>query len=519
MEFPRASGILLHPTSLPGRYGIGDLGEAAYRFVDYLVAAGQRYWQILPLGPTSYGDSPYQTLSALAGNPLLISLDRLVADGWLAADDLADVPAFPEYNVDYGWVIPYHDRKLTLAHQRFTATAQAAIRERFAAWCAANAAWLDDFALFMALKDSQGGKPWVEWPRSVALREKATIDAARKQFTPSIDGHRFRQWVFHEQWAALKAYANAHEIYLIGDIPIFVAHDSSDVWANPDLFFLDENGNPTVVAGVPPDYFAEFGQRWGNPLYRWDVMARDGYRWWIERFRAALSTVDIARIDHFRGFDAYWEIPASEKTAVIGEWVPGPGAAFFETIQAALGDLPIIAEDLGVITPEVEALRDAFGLPGMKVLQFAFGWDPYGENAFLPHNYVHNSVVYSGTHDNNTTLGWWHTGEAGEDARRLLEAYIGHTVSAPHQDLMRLGMTSVAHTFIAPLQDVLGFGADTRMNTPGRPDGNWTWRFTAEWLNHGSREWLAAMTKLTGRWPESRREKPAAVEAPVNGLE
>ncbi|MCC7208449.1 MAG: 4-alpha-glucanotransferase [Anaerolineae bacterium] len=508
MHYPRASGILLHPTSLPGPYGVGDLGDMAYRFVDYLDATGQTYWQILPLGPTSYGDSPYQTLSALAGNPLLISLARLAAKGWLTAADLSRVPNFPIFNVDYGPVIQYHDAMLNQAYARFKAAAPAQDEAAFEGWCAKNADWLEDFALFTAIKDSQNLRPWVEWPGPLALRDEAALATVRKELADKIDGQRFRQWLFAVQWGELREYAHQKGIRFIGDIPIFVAHDSSDVWANPHLFHLANDGRPTVIAGVPPDYFSETGQRWGNPLYRWEVMARDNYAWWAARFRATFNLVDVARIDHFRGFEAYWEIPASEETAINGQWIPGPGAPFFRAMQAQLGDLPIIAEDLGVITPAVVALRKEFGFPGMRVLQFAFGWDPYGDNVFLPHNYDRDSVVYAGTHDNNTTLGWWQSGEATHDARRLLETYIGHTVHEAHRDLMRLGMTSVGHTFVATLQDVFGFGADTRMNTPGVPSGNWRWRFEARWLDHhDSREWLATMTRISGRWPEAKQPK------------
>ncbi|CAG0999578.1 MAG: 4-alpha-glucanotransferase [Anaerolinea sp.] len=500
MEFHRASGILLHPTSLPGRYGIGDLGRNAYRFVDYLVGLGQTYWQILPLGPTSFGDSPYQTLSAMAGNPNLVSLDMLVEAGWLTPQDVMSVPNFPRYQVDYGNVIIYHDKMLNTAYQRFAQNKESAARTRFEAWCKANTDWLDDFALFVALKDSYEGRPWTMWDKKEALRDPAALAAARTKHATAIESHKFRQWLFFEQWAQLKAYATSKGIRFIGDIPIFVAHDSSDVWANPHLFYLDRDGNPTVVAGVPPDYFSATGQRWGNPLYRWDVMDKDNYAWWVKRFQMTYQVVDIARIDHFRGFEAYWEIPATEPTAVVGKWVPGPNKAFFEAMKKALKDLPIIAEDLGVITPGVEALRDGFHLPGMKVLQFAFGYDPHGENAFLPHNYVYNCVVYSGTHDNNTSLGWWQSDEASGDARRHLEAYLGHPVKEANVDLMRLGMSSVAHTFIAPLQDVLGFGADTRMNTPGKLGGNWTWRFGEEWFDHPVRERYATLTRQFGRW-------------------
>ncbi len=496
-SFPRAAGVLLHPTSLPGRYGIGDLGEWAYRFVDWLEATGQSVWQILPLGPTSYGDSPYQTLSAFAGNPLLISLDKLVSSGWLTAADTASIPDFPVGQVDYGWVIPYYNTMLSRAFERFDADGDAAVKGDFEAWCAENDRWLGDYALFAALKDLYTGQPWVEWPEAEALRDPAALDAARRTHARRIEEHRFRQWVFHTQWFELKAYAAGKGIRFIGDIPIFVAHDSSDVWANPSKFYLDEKGHPTVVAGVPPDYFSPTGQRWGNPLYRWDRMKASGYAWWLDRIRACLNVVDIVRVDHFRGFAAYWEIPASEETAVKGEWVPGPGADFLQAVRDALGVLPIIAEDLGVITPDVEALRDGFDLPGMKVLQFAWS-DP--KNPFLPHNHSPNSVVYSGTHDNNTSLGWWQQ-ETNDHSRALLSQYAGGEVTEPNWTLIRLGMMSVGHTFVAPMQDVLGVGPEGRMNTPGRPSGNWTWRFVPKDLDNPARDRLAQFTWLYQRQP------------------
>jgi 4-alpha-glucanotransferase len=500
MAFPRSSGIILHPTSLPGRYGIGDLGEWAYRFVDYLESAGQSIWQVLPLGPTSYGDSPYQCLSAFAGNPNLISFDKLVEWGWLTPADVADVPAFPAENIDFGWVIDYHNKLLTLAYQNCKALGNSTQRDQFAHWWSQNAYWLDDFALFAALKNSHDGRPWVEWPEGEALRDAAALAAAKTALSQQIEEQAWRQWVFFSQWYDLKRYANSKGIRLVGDIPIFVAHDSSDVWGNRHLFYLDERGNPTVVAGVPPDYFSETGQRWGNPLYKWDVMARDGYQWWIARFRAMLSLVDLIRIDHFRGFEAYWEVPASEPTAVKGQWRPGPNAHFFDAIGAALGRLPIIAEDLGLITPGVVELRDKYGLPGMKVLQFAFGGKG-GEDPFLPHNHVQNCVVYTGTHDNNTTLGWWRSGEADAEVKKTLRTYIGHKVRKVHWELIRLGMASVAHTFIMPLQDVLGAGEEARMNTPGKLGGNWGWRITPDALTQRSHERLAKLTRTYSRWP------------------
>lgn len=498
MHFPRSSGLLLHPTSLPGHYGVGDLGEWSYRFVDFLESAGQTLWQVLPLGPTSYGDSPYQSLSAFAGNPLLISLDKLVGLGWLLGEDVATHPVFPEYRVDYGPVIDYHNQMLNLAYRRFTANADASQRSAFDLWCQQNSDWLDDFVLFVALKNSNGGKAWVEWRTGQALRQPDAMAQARQTLADEINEQRFRQWVFYVQWWELRAYASSKGIRIIGDIPIFVAHDSSDVWASRDLYSLDEKGNPTVVAGVPPDYFSATGQRWGNPLYRWDVMAKDNYSWWIRRFRAMLSLVDIIRIDHFRGFAAYWEVPASEETAVKGRWVPGPSKKFFDSVRDQLGELPIIAEDLGLMTPEVVELRDAYNLPGMKVLQFAFTED-CEDSDYLPHNYIPNCIVYTGTHDNDTTVGWWR--DVSDGIRSCMERYLGHKVSKPHWSLIRLAMMSVAHTAIFPLQDIWGFGPDTRMNLPGAASGNWGWRFTAEWLNNPAKERLADLTRLYARWP------------------
>lgn len=499
--FPRSSGVLLHPTSLPGKYGIGDLGEWSYHFVDWLAAAGQSVWQVLPLGPTSYGDSPYQSLSSFAGNPLLISFDTLVKDGWLEPTDLANVPDFSTDLVDFGNVITYHNTILSLAYERFEKKVTPEQKSAFNHWCTENNFWLDDFALFAALKNFHGGRPWVEWPEGEALRHPAALANALQSQASRVNEQKFRQWIFHQQWFALKNYANNKGIRLVGDIPIFVAHDSADVWANRDGFFLDAIGNPVVIAGVPPDYFSPTGQRWGNPLYRWSQMAEDGYSWWIQRIKTVLALVDIVRIDHFRGFEAYWEVPATEPTAIKGQWVPGPGFSFFNVIRERLGNLPIIAEDLGVITPGVVALRDGMGLPGMKILQFAFG-GAAGENAFLPHNYTQNCVVYTGTHDNNTTVGWWHSGEADAEIHDFLPQYLGRHVDEINWDLIQLGMMSVAHTFVTPMQDILGLGAEGRMNTPGRESGNWGWRFTPEALQTRGHERLAYLTRLYGRWPK-----------------
>lgn len=500
MQFARSNGVLLHPTSLPGRFGIGDLGDWAFRFVDFLVETDQSLWQMLPLSPTGYGDSPYQSLSTFAGNPLLISMERLVQAGWLTPLDLSGAPDFPRHRVDYGWVIPFRMQLLNRAFTRFRAAASSAQKVSFETWCDENRFWLDDFALFVALKESYGLRPWVEWSKGEALREPAAISAAQQKHADKIEEQKFRQWVFHQQWFELKRYANGKSIKLIGDIPIFVAHDSSDVWAARDLFYLNALGQPTFIAGVPPDYFSETGQRWGNPLYRWDRMEADNFAWWVQRLRSVLSMVDIVRIDHFRGFEAYWEIPASEPTAVKGRWVPAPGQTLFETILATLGDLPIIAEDLGVITPGVEALRDGFNLPGMKVLQFAWG-DQSGINVFLPHNFTTACIVYTGTHDNNTTVGWWNGGEATQAIKEHVGRYAGHYVTEINWEMIRLAMGSVARMCVIPMQDLLGLGAEARMNTPGIEGGNWQWRMTEDQFNWLPRERLREMTHFYARNP------------------
>ncbi|GAB4521177.1 MAG: 4-alpha-glucanotransferase [Anaerolineae bacterium] len=502
--FPRSSGVLLHPTSLPGRYGIGDLGEYAYRFADWLQSTGQTIWQVLPLNPTSYGDSPYQTLSAFAGNTHLISLDKLIGEGWLTHDDLKDVPDFPTDHVDYGWIFHYRPAKLKLAYERFKERANDGQRSAYTSWYEANKYWLDDWALFISLKDDNGGKPWVEWPEDLALSKPEALAEARERLSEPIAMHKFLQWVFYTHWAELKAYVNARDIRLVGDIPIFVAHDSADVWANRDRFYLDAKGHPEVIAGVPPDYFSETGQRWGNPLYRWDVMEKLGYDWWVKRFQATLGLVDLVRIDHFRGFAAYWEIPATEETAINGKWVPGPGLKFFKALEEQLGQLPIIAEDLGEITKDVVELRDTLNLPGMKILQFAWS-DP--KNPFLPHNHVVNAVVYSGTHDNNTTLGWWESNEPGDHGKNFMRDYLDtQDIHEPHWTLIRMGMRSPAHTFVAPMQDILSLGAETRMNTPGKAGGNWTWRFTADKLQDPAKDRLGHLTWLYRRRADQRGE-------------
>jgi 4-alpha-glucanotransferase len=509
----RQSGILLHPTSLPGRFGIGDLGAEAYRFVDFLAAAGQGIWQVLPLGPTGYGDSPYQCFSAFAGNPLLISPEALLEEGWLEPADLDAAPHLPAHEVDYGAVIAFKQALLTRAWERFKARADDAQRRDFAAFCAAHATWLEDFALFMTVKEAHSGVVWTQWEKDIAAREAAAMARWRQDSANAIEARKFAQHLFFKQWAKLRDYCHARGVKIMGDIPIFVAHDSADVWAHRELFQLNDDGTPTVVAGVPPDYFSATGQLWGNPLYRWDVLAASEYAWWIERFHAILALVDLVRLDHFRGFESYWEIPGGEPTAVKGRWVKGPGAPLFEALRNAMGVLPIVAENLGVITPEVEALRESFGLPGMAILQFAFGADAQG-GTFQPHNYVRDLVVYTGTHDNDTVVGWW-TGGVG-DSTRLAEdvreehefarKYLATDGHEMHWVMIRAILASVADTAIAPLQDVLGLGSDARMNLPGRPSGNWQWRFTAEALTEAIRERLLDLTMTYGRYASPARD-------------
>jgi 4-alpha-glucanotransferase len=472
MAFSRAAGILLHPTSLPGRWGIGTIGAQAYRFVDTLQAAGMGLWQVLPLGPTGYGDSPYSALSAFAGNPFLIALDPLLERGWLKDEDLAVLSDLPETHVDFGRVVPGKMQVLRRAFDRYRESGSGG--HEMEAFVRDNASWLEDFCLFMALKDWHGGASWVDWEPACRVREPGAIDVARSELGDAIQFHRFVQMLFFEQWQALKAYANDRGVRIVGDIPIFVANDSSDVWGNQRLFQLDENGIQTVDAGVPPDYFSVTGQLWGNPHYRWDVMRSEGFAWWIERFRRLLTMVDMVRLDHFRGFAAAWAVPHGNTTAEVGKWVPAPGMALFGALRDALGDVPIIAENLGVITSDVEAMRHTYGYPGMHILQFAFGSD--ANDPSLPHNIESNSVVYTGTHDNDTTIGWYE--KATPQERASVRRYLGTPGYDVSWDLMRAAFASVALLAVVPLQDVLRLGGAARMNMPGRASGNWTWRFT-----------------------------------------
>jgi len=490
----RSAGILLHPTSLPGRFGIGDLGPSAYGWVEALARAHQTYWQVLPLGPTGYGDSPYQCFSAFAGNPLLVSPELLVRDELLTTDDLASVH-YPGGTVDYGTVIAFKNRLFTHVWANFKRGQGAKLRAPFEEFCREHAEWLDDFGLFMAYKEKHDGHNWLTWPEDLLLRRPEALKRVRKELDDEIKQYQFRQFLFFRQWKALKEFANERGIQLIGDIPIFVAIDSADVWAHSELFLLDKKKQPTFVAGVPPDYFSATGQLWGNPHYDWDEMRRRGYSWWIARIKATLELVDVIRLDHFLGFSAAWHIPAGKPTAQIGEWIPGPGVEIFQAIRLALGKLPLIAEDLGLVTAEVEEMRQVLHLPGMRILQFAFGGGV--ENRFLPHNYEPNTVVYTGTHDNDTTLGWYR--EITDNERDLVRRYLGRDGHDISWDMIRLAWMSVADYAIAPLQDLMGLGTEARMNTPGRPGGNWCWRLGDGQLHEWMIERIGELTTLYGR--------------------
>ena len=497
MRFERASGVLLHPTSLPGPHGSGDLGPAAHHFIDWLAGAGQTLWQMLPLGGIGPGDSPYMSSSAFAGNVLLIDLAELQQRAWLAADALAVAPAGDPCRIDYATMLPYRMQRLAQAAAVFAAVASAVDRAAFNDFCASHADWLADYTLFMALNEAHGGADWSTWGDGLARRAPGALAAARAQHAPRLAFWAFCQWCFFRQWSALRAHAHRKGVKIIGDAPIFIAHQSADVWARPELFQLDANGQASAVAGVPPDYFSATGQRWGNPLYRWDAHAAEGYAWWVQRLRHTLALVDIVRIDHFRGFADYWEIPADQATAVHGRWRPGPGMALFEAIAQALGPLPVIAEDLGELSPAARALLAASGFPGMAILQFAFAGDAH--NPFLPHQHHHHSVVYTGTHDNDTSTGWWAT--ASDHERHHAGAYLatdGHDIAWA---MLRAASASVADTVVHPLQDVLVLSSEHRMNLPGSAAGWWAWRF--EWRQvhpwHGQR--LLDMTRLFGRSP------------------
>ena len=492
----RRAGVLLHITSLPGPHGIGDLGPDAFHFVDWLVSAGQSLWQVLPTTPIGPGDSPYQSVSAFAGSPLMVALEPLVAKGWLAAPELPE-GGFGAARVDFARVAPWRIAQLRAAAESFFGRAAGADGVAFSTWCTAQSHWLDDYGLFMALENAHAGASWWHWPQAVREREPAALAQARHDLAVELRFWQFVQWCFDTQWAALKAHANARGVFVMGDLPIFVAHHSADCWARPDLYELDADCQPTVVAGVPPDAFSAEGQRWGNPLYRWDRMAAENYAWWTARVRRALGHADGFRIDHFRGFAAYWEVPATCPTAMEGRWVQGPGAALFSAISEALGALPIVAEDLGLITPDVVALRERCGFPGMRVMQFAFGGD--ADHEYLPHNYAPATVAYTGTHDNDTVQGWWH--DAPPRERAFAGSYLAAGGDDIHWAMIRAVCNSVANTVVFPLQDVLGLDGSHRMNQPGSPTGHWAWRFDWRMVGAEPARVLGVITAASGRGP------------------
>jgi len=505
MAFQRASGILLHPTCLPSRFGIGDLGKSAYEFVDFLKRSGQTLWQVLPLGPTGYEHSPYtMNFSAFAGNPLLISLDRLAEEGLLSPDELTPLAPNAEVaanKVDFDRVIPHKTQFLKLAYERFQNSLSGKQKTEYEQFCQEQSSWLDDYALFMALLEAHSGQAWNHWNRASATREPTALKAQSETLKDSISFHKFLQFKFFEQWSSLRRYANEKNIKIIGDVSIYVCHNSAEVWTHPEIFKLDPATlEPAYIAGVPPDYFSETGQLWGNPVYNWERSQETNHAWWIERFKATLQYVDLVRVDHFRGFEAYWQVPAGEENAIKGEWIKGPDAEFFETLRSSVGTLPILAEDLGIITPEVEQLRDRFEFPGMRILLFAFSEG--SANTHLPHHYVKNCVVYPGTHDNDTALGWWKGASSQE--KELLAKYLGYSSPEAIEEinwvLIRMALGSVADLAIIPLQDILGLDNNGRMNDPSKIPGNWRWRYeSSELLTEELSDRLLDLTKLYTR--------------------
>lgn len=491
----RSAGILLHVTSLPGPHGIGDFGPDAYRFVDWLQSTGQRVWQWLPTNPIGPGNSPYQSVSAFAGSPLMVALEPLIEAGWLQAPTLPE-GGFDAHRVDFGHIIGWRQTQLRSAYAGFVAKKDAGEHAAFAQWAAQQTDWLDDYTLFMALETAHHGQPWWQWPAPLCNRDTSALSHARKQHANEIGFWSFVQWCFDTQSHALKQYANSCGVAIMGDLPIFIAHHSADCWSRPDLYMLDDAHQPTSVAGCPPDAMAPTGQRWGNPLYRWDLMAKEDFAWWTARLRRALSQADVFRIDHFRGFAGYYDIPATCPTAEEGEWKPGPGKALFEAIERVLGPLPIIAEDLGLITDDVIELRDSCGFPGMKILQFGFGGD--ATDLFLPHNWGRKFVAYTGTHDNHTVRGWWDT--ATEHERAYAGSYLPAHQNDVHWAMIRACCNSVANMAVCQLQDVLGLGLEHRMNTPGTVgDHNWTWRFEWGMVDAEATRVLGLITGASGR--------------------
>ena len=503
MEQNRASGILLHPTSLPGPDGIGDLGPEAYRWIDFLDRTGSQFWQVLPLGPTGYGDSPYQCFSAFAGNPYLISATLLLDLELLSKSDLSNRPTFPLEKVEYGPVIEWKMEILKRSFDYFCSDKHKKLQKEFGAFKESNKDWLNPFAVFMAIKAKHNNVAWNEWPEEFRKRDEKTLNNFIKAQNETIEFQKYLQFIFHQQWQNLRAYAHEKNIRIIGDIPIFVAYDSADVWANKELFYLDSEGLPTVVAGVPPDYFSETGQLWGNPLYNWEVHKNNNYQWWLKRMESVLNQVDIIRLDHFRGFEAYWEVPYGNETAEEGQWVEGPGYNFFNAIKSQLGELPIIAEDLGVITQKVRQMRDDFNLPGMKILQFAFASDP--DDDFLPHNYPRKCVAYTGTHDNDTTLGWYQN--APEREKDLCRRYLARSGDDIAWSMIRVLWRSVADWVVAPMQDFLSLGNWARMNYPGTASGNWDWRMNPDAINESLVHRLHETNYLYGRLPQEEKEE------------
>lgn len=501
MKLERSAGILLHPTSLPGKYGIGDLGKDAFYFIDFLVAAKQSVWQVFPLGPTGYGDSPYQCFSAFAGNPLLISPDILIKEGLLTQEDISEIPHSDPQKVDFGQIINFKNILLQKAFEKYAAKEE----NGFEIFCEANKDWLDDYALFMAVKEYHNGILWTQWSEDIAFRKKGSTETWTQKLENKIFYQKFIQFKFYQQWNAVKDYANSKGIKIMGDLPIFIAYDSADLWANKELFTIDDHGKLETVAGVPPDYFSATGQLWGNPLYKWDVMKKHNFKWWEKRFGQMFELFDIVRIDHFRGFDAYWEIPGDAPTAQEGEWVKAPGKKLFQVITKHLGDVPIVAEDLGVITKSVEELRDSFNFPGMKILQFGFG--PDGDKGFLPHNHIHNSVVYTGSHDNDTTKGFFENEKRMDTGifewtQRYLNYYGDNIVFA----VIKAAYSSVANTTIIPMQDMLNLGTEARMNFPGKLGGNWTWRFTWDQIPEELAEIYKDMVDMYDRDPHKEKK-------------
>ena len=495
MNFLRGSGILLHPTSLAGAFGIGDLGPEAYRFVDFLERAGQKYWQILPLGPTGYGDSPYQSFSAFAGNTLLISPERLVEDGLLSGDDIAAKPEFPAHKADFGSVYEWKSELLPRAFENYLRNANPDLAVRFDAFCRENAFWLDDYPLFQTIRASQESEPWYEWPDGLRIRDGSELGVAAEQLSAEIAEQKFFQFLFFRHWFAVKDYANAHGVGVIGDVPIFVALDSADVWCNQDKFKLRPDGTAEFVAGVPPDFFSSTGQLWGNPIYDWDAMRQNNFGWWSARVAFALRMTDIVRLDHFIGFVRNWAVPAGDATAENGEWLDVPGRELFSVLRSNLGELPIIAEDLGAMTEEVARLRDDAGFPGMRILENAFGGD--AKNQDLPHNHIRHCVAYVGTHDNDTAIGWYKS--ASKNVRQHCRKYLHSNGREIHWDIIRAAMASVADVAIFQMQDVLGLGSETRMNTPATASGNWAWRMNADALSDDLSLKLRELAEMYGR--------------------